>query len=103
MNTFGDKPDIYYPEFLFHMKHLGYFSPTMSSYMVSLKYDFEEFWSKHWLYASTFANIYADIQVISHVDSKLQLLMKKLVGVLLIDSTKATPSGKMSNTLYIIF
>ncbi len=28
--TFGDKTDIYYPEFLFHMKHLGYYSPTIN-------------------------------------------------------------------------
>ncbi len=47
METFGDHSDIFYTEFSFHMKHLGYFSPTMNSYMVSLKYDFEEFRSKH--------------------------------------------------------
>ncbi len=56
METFGEHSDniIFNPEFLFHMKHMGYFSSTMKSYMVSLKYDFEEFWSKHWLYTDTF-------------------------------------------------
>ncbi len=80
-NTFGDKTDIYYPEFSFHMKHMGYFSPTMNTYMVSLKYDFEEFRFKHWLYTSTFADISADIAVISKVDSKLHQLMIRLMGV----------------------
>ncbi len=81
MQTFWDKTDIYYFKFSFHMKHLGYFSPTMNSCLVSLKYDFEEFRSKYWLYTSTFANISAHIPVISDVDSKLKLLMIKLLGV----------------------
>ncbi len=63
------------------MKHLGYFSATMNSYMLPLKYDFEEFRSKHWLYTSTFADISADIPAMSFGDSKLQLLMIKLLGV----------------------
>ncbi len=78
INTFGDISDISYPEFKFHIKHLGYFSSTMNSNMVSLKYDFEEFWSKLWLYTSTFADISADIPVLSNVDLKLKLLMIKL-------------------------
>ncbi len=82
LNTYGDKTDIYYPEFSFHIKHMGYFSPTMNRYMVSLKYDFEEFRSKHWLYMSTFADIFADIPVISNVDSKLHQLMVRLMGVI---------------------
>ncbi len=61
---------------------MGYFSPTMNRYMVSLKYDFEEFRSKHWLYMSTFADIFADIHVISNVDSKLHQLMVRLMGVI---------------------
>ncbi len=81
LNTFGDQTDLYYPEFSFHIKHMEYFSPTMNSYMVSLKYDFEEFRSKHWLYTSTFADISADIPVISNVDSKLHQLMIRLMGV----------------------
>ncbi len=79
MNTFGDKTDIYYYEFSFHMKHLEYYSPTMNSDMVSLKYAFEEFRSKHWLYTSIFADISVDIPVISHIDSKFKLI--KLMGV----------------------
>ncbi len=31
MEIFGDHSDIFYPEFSFHMKHMGYFSPTMNS------------------------------------------------------------------------
>ncbi len=49
MESFRDHSDIFYPKFSFHMKHMGYFRPTMNSYMLSLKYDFEEFRSKHWL------------------------------------------------------
>ncbi len=63
------------------MKHLGYISPIMNSYMVSLKYDFEELQSNHWLYTSTFADISADIPLMTIGDSKLQLLMIKLLGV----------------------
>ncbi len=63
------------------MEHLGYYSPTMNSYMVSLKYDFEEFQSKHWLYRSTFADISVDVLVISHIDSKLKLFIIKLLEV----------------------
>ncbi len=63
------------------MKHLGYFTPIMISYMVSLKYDFEEFRSKHWLYTSTFADISADIPAMYIGDCKFQLLMIKLLGV----------------------
>ncbi len=29
----GDHSDIFYPEFSFDMKHMGYFSPTMNSYV----------------------------------------------------------------------
>ncbi len=50
LETFGDHSHIFYPEFSFHMKP---FNPTMSSYMVSLKYDCEEFRAKHWLYTAT--------------------------------------------------
>ncbi len=64
MDTFEDHSDILYPEFSLHMKHMGYFSPTMNSYMVSLKYDFEEFRSKHWLYTDTFTDISNEITVI---------------------------------------
>ncbi len=46
IKTFVGHSHIFYPEFSFHMKHMGYFSPTMNSYMVSLKYNFEEFRSK---------------------------------------------------------
>ncbi len=53
----------------------------MNSYTVSLKYDFKEFWSKHWLYTSTFADISADIPSMSIGDSKFQLLMINLLGV----------------------
>ncbi len=60
---------------------MGYYSPTINNYMVSLKYDFEEFRSKHWLYTSTFADISADIPVILNVDSKLHQLMIRLMGV----------------------
>ncbi len=81
METFGDHSDIFHPEFSFHMKHLGYFIPTMNSYMDSLKYDFEEFWSKHWLYTDTFAVISVDIPVISNLTPRLHFLMSKLLGV----------------------
>ncbi len=60
---------------------MGYFSLTMNSYMVSLKYDFEELRSKHWLYTNSFTDISADIPVISKVDSRLHQLMLKLMEV----------------------
>ncbi len=67
MEAFGDHSDIFYPEFSFHIKHMGYFSPTLNSYMVSLKYDFEEIRSKHWLYTDTSADISNETPVISNV------------------------------------
>ncbi len=79
METFGDHSDIFYPEFSFHMKHMGYFSPTMNSYMVSLKYDFEEFRSKHWLYTDTFADISNEIPVIPKLHPQLQLYISKML------------------------
>ncbi len=79
METFGGHSDIFYPEFSFHMKHIGYFSPTMNSYMVSLKYDFEEFRSKHWLYTDTSAEISNETPVISNVDHELNIYMSKLL------------------------
>ncbi len=79
METFGDHSDIFYPEFSFHMKHMGYFNPTMNSYMVSLKYDFEEFWSKHWLYTDTFADISNEIPVIPKLQLELQFYMSKIL------------------------
>ncbi len=81
IETFGDHSDIFYPEFSFHMKHLGYFSPTMNSYMVSLKYDFEEFRSKHWLYTDTFADVSIELPVISSLPPRLHFFMAKLIGV----------------------
>ncbi len=77
--TFGDHLDIFYPEFSFHMKHMGYFSPTMNSYMVSLKYNFEELQSKHWLYTDASADISNETHVISNVDPELNFYMTKLL------------------------
>ncbi len=79
MDTFVDHSDIFYPEFSFHMKHMGYFSPTMNSYMVSLKYDFEEFRSKHWVYTDTSADISNETPVFFNVDSELNFYMNKLL------------------------
>ncbi len=81
METFGDHSDIFYHKFSFHMKHMGYLSPTMNSYMVSLKYDFEEFWFKHWLFTDTFADISNEIPVIPKLYPKLQFFMSKIVGI----------------------
>ncbi len=49
--------------------------------MVSLKYDFEEFWSKHWLYTDTFASISNKIPVIPKLYPKLQFFMSKMLGI----------------------
>ncbi len=81
LETLWDHSDIYHPEFSFNMKHMGYFSATMNSYMVSLKYDFEEFWSKHWLYRDTFADISNEIPVIPKLYPKLQLFLSKMLGI----------------------
>ncbi len=81
LNIFGDKTYIYFPEFSFHMKHMGYFSPTMNSYMVSLKSNFNELRSRHWLYTNTFTDISDDIPIINNVDSKLHQIMMKLMEV----------------------
>ncbi len=79
METFGDHSDIFYPEFSFHMKHMVYFSRTMNSYMVSLKYDFEEFQSKRWLYKDTSEDISNETPVISKVEPELNFHMLKLL------------------------
>ncbi len=99
METFGDHFDIFHLEFSFHMKHMGYFSPTMNSYMVSLKYDFEEFWSKHWLYTDTFADISAEIPVIPKLSSKLQFFLSKMLGTVkwIIRESK-NPKNKLPTT-----
>ncbi len=78
MKTFEDHSEIFYPEFSFHMKHMVYISSTMHSYMVSLKYDFEEFRSKHWLYTDTFADISNEISVMPKLQSELQVYMSKM-------------------------
>ncbi len=61
------------------MKHMGYFNPTMNSYMLSLKYDFEEFRLKHWLYTDTSADISNETPVICNVDPELNFYMSKLI------------------------
>ncbi len=81
LETFGDHSYIYYPEFSFHMKHMGYLNHTMNSYMVSLTYDFEEFQSKHWLYTDTFAGISNEIPIIPKLYPKLQFFMSKMLGI----------------------
>ncbi len=43
------------------------------------KYDFEEFWSKHWLYTDTFAIISNEIPVIPKLYLKLQFFMSKML------------------------
>ncbi len=79
METFGDHSHIFYREFSFHMKHMEYFSSTMNSYMVSLKYDFVEFQSKHWLYTDIFADISNEIPVIPKLHPQLQFYMSKML------------------------
>ncbi len=74
MDTFGEHSDIFYPEFSFYMRHKGYFSPAMNSYMVSLKYDFEEFQSKYWLYTDTSTDMSNETLVISNVDPELNFI-----------------------------
>ncbi len=51
----------------------------MNSYMVSLKYDFEEFRSKDWLYTATSADISNESPVISNIDPELNFYMSKLL------------------------
>ncbi len=69
--------------------------------MVSLKYDFDDFRSKHWLY--TF-DISVDIPVISHVESKLKIQMIKLLGVVKLiirDSKDSTPKYLKTRAMVI--
>ncbi len=47
--------------------------------MVSLKYDFEEFPSMHWLYTDTSVDISNETPVISNVDPELNFYMSKLL------------------------
>ncbi len=47
--------------------------------MVSLKYDFEEFRSKHWLYTDTSMDISNETPVISNFDPELNFYMTKLL------------------------
>ncbi len=47
--------------------------------MASLKYDFEEFQSKHWLYTDTFANISNEIPVNPKLQPELQFYMSKML------------------------
>ncbi len=77
------------------MRHLGYYSPTMKCYIVSLKYDFEEFRPNHWLYKDMFADISVDILLISGLDSKLNILMIKLMRIvkLILNESKNTKSN----------
>ncbi len=51
----------------------------MNSYMVSLKYDFEEFQSKHWLDTYTSADISNETNAISNVDPELNFYMSNLL------------------------
>ncbi len=50
-----------------------------ASYMVSLKDDFEEFRSKHWLYTDAFADISNEIPVIPKLYPQLQFYMSKML------------------------
>ncbi len=81
LQTFGDHSDIFYPEFSFHMKHMGHFSPIINSYMVSLKYDFEEFRAKHWLYTATSATITNKLPVVLSPPDRLHQYMIKLLDM----------------------
>ncbi len=56
------------------------FVSIMNSYMALLKYDFEEFGSKHWLYTDTSADISNETPVISNVDPETQLLYVKIAN-----------------------
>ncbi len=51
----------------------------MNSCMVSLKYDFQEFRPKYWLYTDTFADISNEITVIPKLYPQLQLYMSKML------------------------
>ncbi len=51
----------------------------MNGYMVSLKYDFEEFRSNHWLYTDTFADISNEIPVIPKLQPELQFYISKML------------------------
>ncbi len=60
--------------------------------MVSLKDDFEEFRSKHWLYTDAFADISNEIPVIPKLYPQLQFYMSKmLVRVRWIKRESKTP------------
>ncbi len=51
----------------------------MNSYIVSVKYDFEEFRSKHWLYSDTLADISNEILLIPKLQPELQFYMSKML------------------------
>ncbi len=81
LETFGDISDIFYLEFFLHLKHMGYLSPTINSYMVCLKYDFKEFRSKHWLYTGTFGHISKTFPTIPKQDKDLQDHMSYILRI----------------------
>ncbi len=53
----------------------------MNSYMVSLKYDFEDFRSKHWLYTDVFVKVPNNLRIIPPQPEMLQLVMLKLFDI----------------------
>ena len=49
VNSFIQDEDLFYAPFGLHVKHIGYFNPTMKNYLVTLKYDFSQLKSSTWL------------------------------------------------------
>ncbi len=61
------------------MKHIDYFSPTMNTYMISLKYDFDELKSKQLLYTACFTDSANNIQYFNDINSDLHNQMGKII------------------------
>ncbi len=43
---------LFFPEFRLSMTHAGFINPTLKTYLVSLKYDFNELKSVNWVHES---------------------------------------------------
>ncbi len=95
-----ESDDLFFPEFGLEMEHIGYLNPSLSSYLVSLKYDFHELWSYTWLPIHSSHTSKMNIPFIVNIERDTQIHLENILhGALWVIRNNAIGTSVLANKL----
>ncbi len=95
-----ENDNLFFPEFGCEMEHIGYLNSPLSSYLVSLKYDFHELSSYTWLPLHSSHNHMRNIPYIRNTDRNTQVHWENMFrAVLWVVRKNATGKNALAKKL----